>query len=58
MMQMQRTIKYDADRVKGFGREVMSVPGCEQLEGCSRCGCSPWLWIGPGLDSGEVMTLV
>jgi len=32
MMEIQRTIKYDADRVKGFGKEVMSVPGCEQLE--------------------------
>jgi len=41
MMEIQRTIKYDADRVKGFGREVMSVPGCEQLESCIQCGtCS------------------
>ncbi len=41
MMQIKRTIKYDADRVKGFGKEVMSVPGCEQLEGCIQCGtCS------------------
>jgi quinone-modifying oxidoreductase subunit QmoC len=41
MMQITRTIKYDADRVKGFGREVMSVPGCEQLESCIQCGtCS------------------
>jgi hypothetical protein len=30
-MEIQRTIKYDADRVKGFGREIMSVPGCEPL---------------------------
>jgi quinone-modifying oxidoreductase, subunit QmoC len=41
MMEIQRTIKYDADRVKGFGREIMSVPGCEQLESCIQCGtCS------------------
>ena len=41
MMEIQRTIKYDADRVKGFGKEVMAVPGCEQLEGCIQCGtCS------------------
>jgi quinone-modifying oxidoreductase, subunit QmoC len=41
MMEIERTIKYDADRVKGFGREVMSVPGCEQLESCIQCGtCS------------------
>lgn len=40
-MEFQRTIKYEADRVKGFGREVMSVPGCEQLESCIQCGtCS------------------
>ena len=32
MMAMQRTIKYGADWVKGFG-EVMNVPGCEQFGG-------------------------
>jgi quinone-modifying oxidoreductase, subunit QmoC len=41
MMELTRTIKYESDRVKGFGREVMSVPGCEALEGCIQCGtCS------------------
>ena len=41
MMEIQRTIKYDADRVKGFGREIMAVPGCEQLKSCIQCGtCS------------------
>ncbi len=41
MSEFQRTIKYEADRVKGFGRQVMSVPGCEQLESCIQCGtCS------------------
>jgi heterodisulfide reductase subunit C len=41
MMQVTRTIKYDADRVKGFGRDVMKVPGCEELESCIQCGtCS------------------
>ncbi len=41
MMEIKRTIKYDADRVKGFGKEVMSVPGCEQLNNCIQCGtCS------------------
>jgi heterodisulfide reductase subunit C len=40
-MQIQRTIKYEADRVKGFGREIMAVPGCEQLQNCIQCGtCS------------------
>jgi heterodisulfide reductase subunit C len=41
MAELTRTIKYEADRVKGFGREVMSVPGCEALESCIQCGtCS------------------
>lgn len=41
MSDIKRTIKYEADRVKGFGREIMSVPGCEQLESCIQCGtCS------------------
>lgn len=40
-MQIQRTLKYESDRVKGFGREVMKVPGCEELENCIQCGtCS------------------
>ena len=41
VMELKRTVKYESDRVKGFGREVMSVPGCEQLENCIQCGtCS------------------
>ena len=41
MMEIKRTIKYDADRVKGFGREIMSVAGCDQLPSCIQCGtCS------------------
>lgn len=41
MMRVTRTIKYDADRVKGFGRDLMKVPGCEALESCIQCGtCS------------------
>jgi len=38
MMRIERTIKYEADRVRGFGREIMSVPGCEQLQSCIQCG--------------------
>ena len=38
---IERTIKYESDRRVGFGREVMSIPGCEQLENCILCGtCS------------------
>jgi len=41
MMQVKRTIKYEPDRVPGFGREIKSVPGCEELENCIQCGtCS------------------
>ena len=40
-LRIERTIKYESDRRAGFGREVMSVPGCEQLENCIQCGtCS------------------
>ena len=40
-MEITRTIKYEADRVPGFGEEVMSVPGCEELKDCIQCGtCS------------------
>jgi heterodisulfide reductase subunit C len=40
-LKIERTIKYESDRRVGFGREVMSVPGCEQLENCIQCGtCS------------------
>ena len=40
-MHITRTIKYDADRVRGFGREIMSVPGGEELKHCIQCGtCS------------------
>jgi heterodisulfide reductase subunit C len=38
---VHRTIKYESDRTPGFGRDVMRVPGCEQLEWCIQCGtCS------------------
>lgn len=40
-METKRTIKYEADRVRGFGKQVASVPGCEKLESCIQCGtCS------------------
>ena len=40
-IRIKRTIKYESDRVRGFGRELMRVPGCEQLESCIQCGtCS------------------
>lgn len=41
MNEFTRTIKYESDRVPGFGEQVMSVPGCEALKSCIQCGtCS------------------
>jgi len=37
MIEFKRTVKFEADRVPGFDREVMSVPGCEQLDSCIQC---------------------
>ncbi|MBI5688881.1 MAG: 4Fe-4S dicluster domain-containing protein [Verrucomicrobia bacterium] len=40
-IRIHRTIKYESDRTPGFGRDLMRVPGCEQLERCIQCGtCS------------------
>jgi len=40
-MRIERTIKYEGDRVRGFAREIMKVSGCEQLQSCIQCGtCS------------------
>jgi quinone-modifying oxidoreductase, subunit QmoC len=61
MMKVQRTIKYDADRVKGFGKEIMSVPGCEQLKSCIQCGtCSGVCPLSIYMDYSprQVMALV
>ena len=41
MMEIQRTIKYEGDRVPSFAREIMSVSGCAELQSCIQCGtCS------------------
>ena len=41
MIKLHRTLKFESDRTPGFGRTVMSVPGCEALESCIQCGtCS------------------
>ena len=40
-MEITRTVRYEAERVRGFGREIMAVPGCESLLSCIQCGtCS------------------
>ncbi len=52
MHELKRTVKYESDRVRGFGREVMSVPGCEQLETCIQCGtCSGLCPLSIYMDS-------
>lgn len=40
-MHIQRTIKYEADRVPGFAEEIMHLAGCDRLKSCIQCGtCS------------------
>ncbi|MBL9136746.1 MAG: 4Fe-4S dicluster domain-containing protein [Verrucomicrobiales bacterium] len=40
-MKLDRTIRYQADSDRDFGRQVMAVPGCERLKDCIQCGtCS------------------
>jgi heterodisulfide reductase subunit C len=60
-MEIKRTIKYDADRVIGFGREIMSVTGCDQLSSCIQCGtCSGTCPLSIYMDYSprQVMALV
>ena len=61
MMQIKRTIKYEADRVRGFSKEIMSVSGCEQLQSCIQCGtCSGTCPLSIYMDFSprQVMALV
>jgi len=61
MKTIKRTIKYDADRVQGFGREIMGVTGCEQLPSCIQCGtCSGACPLSIYMDYSprQVMALV
>jgi len=60
-MEIKRTIKYDADRVIGFGHEIMSVTGCDQLSSCIQCGtCSGTCPLSIYMDFSprQVMALV
>jgi heterodisulfide reductase subunit C len=61
MMEVKRTIKYEADRVRGFADEIMSVSGCEQLKSCIQCGtCSGTCPLSIYMDFSprQVMALV
>jgi heterodisulfide reductase subunit C2 len=60
-MEVKRTIKYDADRVIGFSREIMNVTGCDQLSSCIQCGtCSGACPLSIYMDFSprQVMALV
>ncbi|HEY9173279.1 MAG TPA: 4Fe-4S dicluster domain-containing protein [Verrucomicrobiae bacterium] len=61
MMQVKRTIKYEADRVRGFSQEIKSVSGCDQLQSCIQCGtCSGTCPLSIYMDFSprQVMALV
>jgi len=61
MMEVRRTIKYEADRVRGFSKEIMSVSGCDQLQSCIQCGtCSGTCPLSIYMDFSprQVMALV
>lgn len=60
-MKIERTIKYEADRVRGFSKEIMSVSGCDQLTSCIQCGtCSGTCPLSIYMDFSprQVMALV
>ncbi len=60
-MQVVPTIKYEADRVRGFSKEIMNVSGCEQLQSCIQCGtCSGSCPLSIYMDYSprQVMALV
>jgi quinone-modifying oxidoreductase subunit QmoC len=61
MLEIKRTIKYEADRVRGFSNEIMRVSGCEQLKSCIQCGtCSGSCPLSIYMDFSprQVMALV
>ena len=41
MIGVRRTVRFEAERVRGFGKSIMAVPGCDRLVSCIQCGtCS------------------
>jgi quinone-modifying oxidoreductase, subunit QmoC len=60
-MIIERTIKYEADRVRGFADEIMAVSGCEELKSCIQCGtCSGTCPLSIYMDHSprQVMAMV
>ncbi len=60
-MEISHKTKYEAERVPGFGDEIRSVPGCEQLQSCIQCGtCSGVCPMATYMDRSprQIMALV
>ncbi|ACB76952.1 4Fe-4S dicluster domain-containing protein [Opitutus terrae] len=61
MREVTRTIRFENDRVKGFSKEIMEVPGCERLQSCIQCGtCSGTCPLSVYMDHSprQIMALV
>ncbi len=61
MIEIKRRIKYEADRVPEFPREIMSMTGCGELQSCIQCGtCSGICPLSIYMDYSprQVMALV
>ena len=61
MMDVRRTVRFEAERVRGFGKSIMAVPGCERLVSCIQCGtCSGTCPLAPYMEHTprQIMALV
>lgn len=61
MMEVQRTVRFEAERARGFGKSIMAVPGCERLSSCIQCGtCSGTCPLSVYMDHSprQIMALV
>lgn len=61
MREVQRTVRFEDERVKGFGKEIMAVPGCDRLLSCIQCGtCSGTCPLSVYMDHSprQIMALV
>lgn len=61
MREVQRTVRFEAERVRGFSQEIMAVPGCDRLQSCIQCGtCSGTCPLSPYMDHSprQIMALV
>jgi len=61
MIGVRRTVRFEAERVRGFGRSIMAVPGCDRLVSCIQCGtCSGTCPLAPYMEHTprQIMALV